>query len=338
MDVILEKSYIKAYMKMFSLSGLFFIVCFLAVAPFLPAQTADRQSAAEEIETLLRTNAVTWAQAARFMLEASGAAVISDFNEAFNYALGRNWLPKNVSPDDAARLDGISHLSMSSFGIKGGLLYSITKSPHYAYRELVYKNTIQWRSDPAMKVSGERLLFITNRILSQRGDIDDDSLINLSQEEAQEAAQEEETTARREALAAEINVILEEHNVADTSAEATGEGVMIRLSNIRFLADSSQLVESEMAKIREIGNILKTIPGTKILVAGHTALAGSEEDRQRMSLERAQAVAAYLVSLGVRKESEITAVGYGAGQPIADNNTADGMAANRRVEITILEN
>jgi outer membrane protein OmpA-like peptidoglycan-associated protein len=57
-----------------------------------------------------------------------------------------------------------------------------------------------------------------------------------------------------------------------------------------------------------------------------------------MSLERAQAVAAYLVSLGVRKESEITAVGYGAGQPIADNNTADGVADNRRVEITILEN
>jgi len=139
---------------------------FLAAAAFLSAQTAD------EIETLLNTGAVTYAQAARFLLEASDTMAASDMEEAFDYAAQQGWLPKKVSANDTARLDGISLLMMRSFGIKGGVLYSITKSPHYAYRELMYRETIQGRADPGMNVSGERLLFFTSRILSQLGETD----------------------------------------------------------------------------------------------------------------------------------------------------------------------
>jgi hypothetical protein len=147
-------------------------VCvFCAGRGFLAAQ----QSTPDEIETLLQTGAVTWAQAARFVLEAADirsgdGAVISDPDKAFRYAADCGWLPKKASAGGAARLDGLSLLFMRSFRIKGGLLFSITKAAHYAYRELVYKNIIQGRADPAMNVSGERLLFITNRILSMRGE------------------------------------------------------------------------------------------------------------------------------------------------------------------------
>jgi hypothetical protein len=92
--------------------------------------------------------------------------VTLDPNEAFRYAAKRNWLPKKAAANDAARLDGISLLLMRSFGIKGGIMYSLTKSPRYAYRELTYKNIIQGRADPAMNVSGGQLLFIINRALS----------------------------------------------------------------------------------------------------------------------------------------------------------------------------
>jgi hypothetical protein len=54
---------------------------------------------------------------------------------------------------------------MRSFNIKGGIMYSLIKNPHYAYLELVYKNIIQGRTEPAMNVSGERLLFFTTRAL-----------------------------------------------------------------------------------------------------------------------------------------------------------------------------
>jgi hypothetical protein len=90
----------------------------------------------------------------------------SKADEAFNYAVEQNWLPKKAAANDEARLDAISLLIMGSFNIKGGLFYSINKNSHYAYRELVYKNIIQGKSDPGMKLSGERLLLITGRVLS----------------------------------------------------------------------------------------------------------------------------------------------------------------------------
>jgi len=119
-----------------------------------------------EMENLLESPAITYAQAARFALEASEAAVIQDTEEAFRFALERNWLPAGASPDSPARLDGISLLLMGSFNIKGGILYSLVRSPHYAYRELIYLNIIQGRTDPHMAVSGSQLLFMIGRTLT----------------------------------------------------------------------------------------------------------------------------------------------------------------------------
>jgi hypothetical protein len=126
------------------------------------------QSTAAEIETLLSTDAVTYAAAARFLLEASETLKTAKPDEAFQYAVEQKWLPKDAAAGDPARLDAISLLLMRSFKIKGGLLFSITKNSHYAYRELVNKKIIQGRADPAMKISGERLLLITGRTLSMQ--------------------------------------------------------------------------------------------------------------------------------------------------------------------------
>ena len=138
----------------------FFSIVFGLLGFSLSAQTADK------IEALLTTPAVTYAQAARFILEASEEAKTSDPTEAFNYALARKWLPKKASPDTTAQIEGVSLLFMRAFNLKGGLFYTIAKNPHYAYRELVYRAVIQGKSDPHMNVSGEQLLFITGRILS----------------------------------------------------------------------------------------------------------------------------------------------------------------------------
>jgi hypothetical protein len=56
------------------------------------------QNTAEEIETLLSTNAVSYAAAARFLLEASGAMTTNDPEAAFRYATEQNWLPKSAAP------------------------------------------------------------------------------------------------------------------------------------------------------------------------------------------------------------------------------------------------
>jgi outer membrane protein OmpA-like peptidoglycan-associated protein len=106
---------------------------------------------------------------------------------------------------------------------------------------------------------------------------------------------------------------------------------------IQFTADASVLGNAEKTKLQEAAQILSRYPGRSIRLEGHTAMAGGEEGRQQISQDRAQAVADYLESLGCRRSDEMTVIGYGASQPLADNSTAAGMALNRRVEITILD-
>jgi hypothetical protein len=155
-------------MIMFFKKAVFLIFLgFLLSTAFLSAQ----ESTAQDIENLLNTPAVTYAQAARFILQAADLTPTAlGADEAFCDVSMRNWLPKSVKADDAARLDVISLLLMRAFEVDGGFMYSRTGSPHYAYRELTYKNVLQGRTDPAMLVTGERLIFYVTRLLALRGD------------------------------------------------------------------------------------------------------------------------------------------------------------------------
>ena len=143
---------------------------------------------------------------------------------------------------------------------------------------------------------------------------------------------------KKEELAQDIADEIAKLGIPDASVRIVDEGIVINLENIQFQPESAILLESEKAKLDKIGEILKNYADRDILVGGHTALAGTAAGRLRLSQQRAAAVADYLISKGVREASHVTARGYGAEQPIADNNTAEGMQRNRRVEITILEN
>jgi len=137
-----------------------FFTLYFCVAGILSAQTAS------EIESLLKVPAVTYGQAASFVLRASDTVKTSNANEAFNLAVEKNWLPKDVSADSQARLDIISMLFMKAFNLKGGLFYSLFKNPHYSYRELAARKAFKGKSDPNNTVSGDQLLFMTNRVLA----------------------------------------------------------------------------------------------------------------------------------------------------------------------------
>jgi len=135
------------------------IFLFLVVPAFLSAQTAAR------IEQLLETQAVDYEKAAQLVLEAAGITDYTGQDEAFNYAHEQGWLPKNAAPDGEASLAGVSLLIMRSFRMRGGIMYTIFSNPHYAYRELAYREVIQGRATANMAVSGEFLLFMVNRLL-----------------------------------------------------------------------------------------------------------------------------------------------------------------------------
>ena len=72
-----------------------------------------------------------------------------------------------------------------------------------------------------------------------------------------------------------------------------------------------------------------------IIAVGHTESVGSDVYNQKLSVKRAEAVKAYLVSKGIEKNRVYTE-GKGEKQPVADNKTKEGQAKNRRVEIEVV--
>ncbi len=142
----------------------------------------------------------------------------------------------------------------------------------------------------------------------------------------------------REALKAELEEQLNELGVEDSSVIEDHRGITIALENIQFFPDSSQFFPEETGKLEKIAGILARYPDRDILVSGHTALAGTAAGRQQLSQERARVVVEHLLDLGARDPEHIMYQGFGARQPLGDNNTEAGRRRNRRVEITILEN
>jgi len=74
-----------------------------------------------------------------------------------------------------------------------------------------------------------------------------------------------------------------------------------------------------------------------VAVEGHTDSVGSDAYNQKLSERRAQAAVDYLVSQGV-DASRLQPTGYGESKPMASNDTADGRAQNRRVDLVVTDN
>jgi OOP family OmpA-OmpF porin len=89
------------------------------------------------------------------------------------------------------------------------------------------------------------------------------------------------------------------------------------------------------AKLDDLVSKLKGIALEVIIAIGHTDSIGSDAYNQKLSVRRAEAVKAYLVSKGI-EPNRIYTEGKGKSQPIADNRTAEGRAKNRRVEIEVV--
>ena len=134
----------------------------------------------------------------------------------------------------------------------------------------------------------------------------------------------------------EVQQKIETLNLENVDVVADDKGLTFRIENIQFLPDSAILLSSEKDKLKKLAEIISEFPANDLLVSGHTALAGTAPVRQKLSEDRARAVADYLVSIGVRDAYHVFTQGFGAEKPIAPNTTEANKAKNRRVEITIL--
>jgi OOP family OmpA-OmpF porin len=106
-------------------------------------------------------------------------------------------------------------------------------------------------------------------------------------------------------------------------------------ADVFFDFDKSVLKPEGKAKLDDLVGKLKTTALEVIIAIGHTDSIGSKEYNQKLSVRRAEAVKAHLVSKGI-EPNRIYTEGKGLTQPIADNRTAAGRAKNRRVEIEVV--
>ena len=126
--------------------------------------------------------------------------------------------------------------------------------------------------------------------------------------------------------------------MAGTGVTVTRMGDNITLnmpSNITFALNSADLNAQFFNALDGVSMVLKEYDKTVIEVAGHTDSSGSDQYNQALSERRAQAVAGYLGSHGVKTQRLIT-IGAGEAHPVASNDTEQGRSQNRRVELTIV--
>ena len=152
-----------------------------------------------------------------------------------------------------------------------------------------------------------------------------------AQSQTQQAEQQKDEAVRqkeemRARLAAQLNQVLQTRD--------TARGLIVSMPDVLFDFNKYTLKPEAREKLAKISGIVLAYPDLKLEVEGHTDSIGSDEYNQSLSEKRAQAVRGYLVSQGV-KPDEVSALGLGKANPVADNSTPQGRQLNRRVEMIV---
>jgi outer membrane protein OmpA-like peptidoglycan-associated protein len=136
--------------------------------------------------------------------------------------------------------------------------------------------------------------------------------------------------ARREAAARADTAL-----AALAKARSEPRGLVITLSgSVLFRTDDATLAPDGVERLEEIADALLLDPNRHLVVEGHTDSRGDDAYNLALSQQRADAVRQVLIDRGYRDEL-LVAKGMGESKPIADNDTPEGMANNRRVEIVV---
>jgi OOP family OmpA-OmpF porin len=113
------------------------------------------------------------------------------------------------------------------------------------------------------------------------------------------------------------------------------EGAMVTLQGVTFQDGSTNMAATSTAPLRQVVAFLRSQPDMTFELRGHTDAIGDPAANQRLSEERARSVARFLVAEGI-EDWRITVTGFGESRQVADNDTPQGRASNRRVELRVL--
>jgi outer membrane protein OmpA-like peptidoglycan-associated protein len=137
-------------------------------------------------------------------------------------------------------------------------------------------------------------------------------------------------------LVADIEQRLQEEQVQDVEVSEDEAGVRLSLRDIRFVANEATILPQERGRLDGIARALRSVPQRTFLVVGHTADIGLPDAQQELSVRRARTVVDELTARGIDAD-RLLFEGRGGTEPVAPNDTEEGRAQNRRVEILVLE-
>ncbi len=130
---------------------------------------------------------------------------------------------------------------------------------------------------------------------------------------------------------------IEEPFIKDVPLSPIRPGQAIVLKNIFFNFDSYELLPQSELELQKVIDFMTNNPTIKIEISGHTDNTGTDTYNQNLSENRARTVVGYLKAKGIEQDRMVYR-GYGSKKPVADNETDEGRALNRRTELEIIEN
>ena len=131
-----------------------------------------------------------------------------------------------------------------------------------------------------------------------------------------------------------------EEELPGAQVERVGEGIQVTFdenSGVNFAFNSAELTAESRQNLEKIAEVFLEFPDTNLMIEGHTDSTGSEEYNMKLSERRAKSVFDFLKTTGIAS-SRMDVTAFGESAPRYDNETKEGQAKNRRVEIGIAAN
>ena len=193
----------------------------------------------------------------------------------------------------------------------------------------------------------------TNTELAQTDSTHQQNISNLKQKHAEELAmldqQYKDELAKQEISQAEFAAfelakesrfsrIQDKFSENEAKVYRQKNDVLLSVYGFDFLPGTADINQKNFGLMDKIVKSIAEFENSKVVVSGHTDSTGTDEINKELSQQRAQNVAKFLNEVGGITTDRIEAEGYGQSKPVASNNTPEGRALNRRVEVLIVNN
>jgi len=163
-----------------------------------------------------------------------------------------------------------------------------------------------------------------------------DSADTLSAEKERFMTERQQAEQQDQAIKSKFAIVQSLFSEQEANVYRQLDNVLIRAHGFNFPSGKSEIQGENYALVNKIIKAVGEFPGASIVVSGHTDDRGSPESNQVLSEQRADQVASILAEIGRIPAPKISVKGYGEEQPVASNDTPEGRASNRRVEILII--